>query len=170
MHAEFELSSLAEFTLESELKSVTRDKLYAARETGINRINFGVQSFIERFRSLFNLTSTCKQIKNTVDWSQEIIGPVGFDILYGMYSLRAEELLYDLKQASELHPEIIKLYAINNLAITSQLHKFYAQKGQNHPVYSIDRCYAYLAISLCAAAAMHHVLGILISKFPITLL
>lgn len=132
MYAEFELSSLAEFTLESELKSVTRDKLYAARETGINRINFGVQSFIERFRSLFNLTSTCKQIKNTVDWSQEIIGPVGFDILYGMYSLRAEELLYDLKQASELHPEIIKLYAINNLAITSQLHKFYAQKGQNH--------------------------------------
>ncbi|UNF40783.1 coproporphyrinogen III oxidase [Bartonella krasnovii] len=129
LHAEFELSSLAEFTLESELKSVTRDKLYAARETGINRINFGVQSFIERFRSLFNLTSTCKQIKNTVDWSQEIIGPVGFDILYGMYSLRAEELLYDLKQASELHPEIIKLYAINNLAITSQLHKFYAQKG-----------------------------------------
>lgn len=129
LHAEFELSSLAEFTLESEPKSVTRDKLYAARETGVNWISFGVQSFIERFRSLFNLTSTREQIKNTMAWSQEIIGHVGLDILYGMHSQRAEELLYDLKQTSELHPETINLYAINNLAITSQLHKSYAQKG-----------------------------------------
>ncbi|WP_246257335.1 radical SAM protein [Bartonella gabonensis] len=65
LHAEFELSSLAEFTLESEPNSVTRDKLYATREIGVNRISFGVQSFIERFRSLFNLTSTREQIKNT---------------------------------------------------------------------------------------------------------
>ncbi|WP_375683887.1 coproporphyrinogen-III oxidase family protein [Bartonella sp. AP285QHHD] len=129
LHAEFELSSLTELTLESEPKSVTRDKLYAAREIGVNRISFGLQSFIERFRSLFNLTSTREQINNTVAWSQEIIGHVGLDLLYGMHSQQAEELLYDLKQASELHPETINLYAINNLAITSQLHKSYAQKG-----------------------------------------
>ncbi|WP_375686374.1 radical SAM protein [Bartonella sp. AC331YNZD] len=95
LHAEFELSSLTELTLESEPKSVTRDKLYAAREIGVNRISFGIQSFIERFRSLFNLTSTREQINNTVAWSQEIIGHVGLDLLYGMHSQQAEELLYD---------------------------------------------------------------------------
>ncbi|WP_375675882.1 hypothetical protein [Bartonella sp. CL42QHWL] len=78
LHAEFELSSLAEFTLESKPKSVTRDKLYAAREIGVNRISFGIQSFIERFRSLFNLTSTREQINNTMAWSQEIIGTCRF--------------------------------------------------------------------------------------------
>ncbi|WP_375664112.1 MULTISPECIES: hypothetical protein [unclassified Bartonella] len=57
------------------------------------------------------------------------MGHVGFDLLYGMHSQQAEELLYDLKQASELHPETINLYAINNLAITSQLHKSYVPKG-----------------------------------------
>ncbi len=46
-----------------------------------------------------------------------------------MHSQRAEELLYDLKQAREFHSETINLYTINNLATTSQLHKSYAQKG-----------------------------------------
>lgn len=129
LHAEFDLSSLAEFTFECEPKSVTRDKLHAAREIGVNRISFGVQTFTERFRSLFDLTSTREHIENTVQWSQEIIGRVGFDMLYGMHGQSAEELLYDLKRATELQPETINLYPINNIAITPKLHKSYAAQG-----------------------------------------
>lgn len=129
LHKEFDLNSLEEFTFECEPKSVTVDKLEAARDVGVNRISFGVQTFTERFRSLFDITSTRKNIENTVRWSQEIIGTVGFDMLYGMHGQSAEELLYDLKQATELEPETINFYPINNIAITPKLHKAYMAKG-----------------------------------------
>lgn len=126
---EFDLSSLAEFTFECEPKSVTKEKLVAAREAGANRISFGVQTFTQRFRSLFNITSTSADIENTVKWSQEIIGDVGFDMMYGMHGQTAEELHFDLKRATELQPETINLYPINNIAITPGLHKSYAAQN-----------------------------------------
>lgn len=126
LRREFDLASLAEFTFECEPKSVTKEKLHTAHEIGVNRISFGVQTFTERFRSLFDITSTREDVENTVQWSQEIIGRVGFDMLYGMHGQSSEELLYDLKRATELEPETINLYPINNIAITPKLHKSYA--------------------------------------------
>lgn len=122
---EFDLSDLAEFTFECEPKSVSREKLAAAREIGVNRISFGVQTFTERYRRLFDLTSTRRQIEDTVEWSRQIIGRVGFDMLYGMHGQSAEEYLYDLKCATDLEPDTINLYPINNIAITPKLHKAY---------------------------------------------
>ena len=132
LSAEFDLSALAEFTFECEPKSVTRVKIAAAREIGVNRISFGVQTFTERYRNLFDLTATREQIENTVRWSQEIIGRVGFDLLYGMHGQSSEEYLYDLKRATDLAPETINLYPINNIAITPKLHRAY-EAGQMKP-------------------------------------
>ncbi len=129
LHSEFDLTSLDEFTFECEPKSVTKEKLYAAREIGVNRISFGIQTFVERFRALFDLTSSREQIENTVHWSQEIIGRVGFDILYGMHGHLSEEFIHDLKRATELQPETINLYPINNISITPKLHKLYSVKA-----------------------------------------
>lgn len=126
LHSKFDLLSLAEFTLECEPKSATKEKLHAAREIGVKQISFGVQTFNERFQSLFNLTATQDDIENTLKWSQEIIGRAGFDMLYGMHGQSAEQLLYDLKRATELRPETINLSPINNLALTPKLHKSYA--------------------------------------------
>nr|WP_108126249.1 radical SAM protein [Saccharospirillum mangrovi] len=129
LKTEFDLTNLAEFTLECEAKSVTEEKLIAARNIGVNRISFGVQTFSTRFRPLFDQTATFDDIENTVRWSQEIIGNVGFDLLYGMHDQSAEELFYDLKRATELKPEAINLYPINNISITPKLHKSYANEG-----------------------------------------
>lgn len=129
LHSEFNLDDLAEFTLECEAKSVSEEKLLVARDIGVNRISFGVQTFSNRFRALFDQTATLKDIENTVRWSQEIIGNVGFDLLCGMHGQSAEELFYDLKYATELKPEAINLYPINNISITPKLHKAYASEG-----------------------------------------
>lgn len=80
-------------------------------------------------RSEFDLTSSREQIENTVHWSQEIIGCVGFDILYGMHGQLSEEFIHDLKGATELQPETINLYPINNISITPKLHKLYSVKA-----------------------------------------
>lgn len=129
LHQEFDLCDLAEFTLECEPKSVSEEKLQAARDIGINRISFGVQTFSNRYRTLFDQTATLQQIENSVRWSQQIIGNVGFDMLYGMHGQTAEELFNDLKLATELQPETLNLYPINNIAITPKLHKSYASQG-----------------------------------------
>src|SRR5271165_6789728 len=59
----FDLHALKEFTFEVEVKSISRDRLHAMRDIGVNRVSFGAQTFSEKYRSLFSLDATCAQIE-----------------------------------------------------------------------------------------------------------
>lgn len=129
IHKHFNLSQLKEWTFELEVKSVTREKLEVLKELGVNRISFGVQTLNEKYRKLFNLTSTIEQVEQVSKWTTELFGYVNIDIIYGMSGQTLDELIQDVEDAMKLNTTTIDLYPINNMSASLAMHQMAAKKG-----------------------------------------
>ena len=125
----FDLNELIEFTFEVEVKSVTQEKLRAMRAIGVNRISFGVQTFSERFRMLFALDATEKQICDTAALANSMFPYTNMDLLYGMAGQDLGQLHDDVAAAVRLKTKTIDVYPINNLAASRAMHVVIARAG-----------------------------------------
>ena len=129
IHRNFNLDQLKEWTLEAEVKSVTIDKLKAARDIGVTRVSLGVQTFDERYRALFNLTATPHQIRQAVTWAREHFSYTNVDQIYAMAGQTLDDFLADLEAFVELGTTTIDLYPLNNIASQTRLHRAFAEHG-----------------------------------------
>jgi oxygen-independent coproporphyrinogen-3 oxidase len=118
----FDLSELAEFTFEVEVKSVSLEKLQAMRAIGANRISFGVQTFSETYRALLSLDATEKQIRDAAALANTMFPYTNMDLLYGMAGQTLNQLHSDVAAAARLQTTTIDLYPINNLAASQAMH------------------------------------------------
>jgi anaerobilin synthase len=125
----FELGCLREFTFEVEAKSVSRDKLQAMRDIGVNRISFGAQTFSETYRALFSLDATRKQIVDAAALLNSMFPYTNVDLLYGMAGQDTDQLYGDLSAVVSLQTTTIDVYPINNLAASRSMHREIAQAG-----------------------------------------
>jgi len=126
LHESFDLAGVEEFTVEMEVKSITRDKCEAFREIGVNKPRFAVQTFNPTYRRLFNITATLDQTYAAVDLLGEYLDWRGFDILYGMHGQTMTEFADDVQRAIDLGTETCELYPINHLATSNALHTGYS--------------------------------------------
>lgn len=125
LHEYFDLSQVEEFTIEMEVKSLTREKCEAFREMGVNRSRFGLQTFNPKYRKLFNITATLDQTYAAVELLGEYFTHRSFDILYGMHGQTMTEFAGDVQQAIELGTETCEFYPINHLVTQNSLHTGY---------------------------------------------
>jgi anaerobilin synthase len=125
LHECFDLSQVEEFTIEMEVKSLTREKCEAFREMGVNRSRFGPQTFNPKYRKLFNITATLDQTYAAVDLLGEYFSHRSFDILYGMHGQTMTEFAGDIQKAIELGTETCEFYPINHLVTQNSLHTGY---------------------------------------------
>lgn len=125
----FDLATLAEFTFEIEVKSVTREKLSAMKDIGVNRISFGAQTFLPRYRDLFGLSATVEQIFLAAALIREMFPYVNVDMLYGMAGQSLEELARDVYSICSLNTTTIDFYPINNFAAPPVFHKQIREAG-----------------------------------------
>lgn len=121
----FDLSRLREFSFEFEIKSAARDVMFAVREIGGTHARFGLQTFVPRYRELFNLTSTIDDIHRAAADFKEVFPYVSSDIIYGMHGQSADELLRDLEEWASLGLSNLDLYPINNISIQQKLVDLY---------------------------------------------
>ena len=84
LHCAFDLRYLQEFTFEVEAKTATQDKLNTMREIGVNRVSFGAQTFVPRYRELFSLDAPISSICATADSLNAAFPYTNVDVLYGM--------------------------------------------------------------------------------------
>ena len=125
----FDLKDLTEFTFEVEVKSASQEKLQAMRAVGVNRVSFGVQTFSERYRALFSLDATEKQIRDAAALANAMFPYTNMDLLYGMAGQNLDQLRDDVAAAVRLQTKTIDVYPINNLAASRAMHVAMARAG-----------------------------------------
>jgi coproporphyrinogen III oxidase-like Fe-S oxidoreductase len=127
----FDLHGLQEFTFEVEVKSVSRDKLQAMHDIGVNRISFGAQTFSEKYRALFSLDATRSQITAAAEVLNSMFPYTNVDLLYGMAGQKLDELDDDVTAAMSLGTTTIDVYPINNLTAPRSMHSALTGAGLN---------------------------------------
>ncbi len=109
----FDLSSLREFTLEANPKTLTLDKLFEYTRDGVNRISLGLQSIHEneleilgRIHSYDEFLSTYKMVKNFG------LKNINVDLMYGIPEQTKKSFEESLKTVLELDPDHLSLYGL----------------------------------------------------------
>lgn len=121
IHAHFDLSRLREFSFEFEIKSADPETIAAARAIGVTHARFGLQTFSERYRTLFNLTPGVEDIVRVAADLRTTFPFVSSDMIFGMHGQTADELLDDLAAWLKLGLSNLDYYPINNVSIQQKL-------------------------------------------------
>jgi len=125
----FDLSLLKEFSFEMNAKSISEEKAIALKNIGVTHVRVGVQTFSEKYRKLFCLTATLKQIYDGIAILKRHFDNVSVDILYGFNGETMHDFLIDLKKTLDLNVPNISLYPLNNKSIQDRLINKYEELG-----------------------------------------
>jgi oxygen-independent coproporphyrinogen-3 oxidase len=111
--ASFRVSADAEVTLEANPETVTRERLRAFRDAGVNRLSFGVQSFRdEELRRLTRLHSAGRARDAFEMARQAGFENVSLDLMMWLPQQSVEEWLSSVDSLTALGPEHASLYLL----------------------------------------------------------
>lgn len=109
----FRVSPESEITIEANPGALKKADLKTFLDSGINRINFGVQSFNDSNLRILGRIHSAKQAKEALEISRIAgFGNIGLDIIFGIPGQTSNDLKNDLYQASEFRPEHISCYSL----------------------------------------------------------
>ena len=93
------LTSDVEVTLEANPGTVTREKLEAFREAGVNRLSIGVQSFHDAELTRIGRIHNSEEAENAATFASEIFKEVNLDLMYALPGETLEVLREDVTKA-----------------------------------------------------------------------
>lgn len=109
----FSLSEDLSVTLEANPKTVSRKTLEDYRRAGVNRINFGVQSFNnENLKFLGRIHDAEDARKALSDARKAGFGDIGLDLIFGLFGQSPESWRVDLAEALDFSPEHLSCYML----------------------------------------------------------
>ena len=110
----FTLPAEAEVTLEANPGTLTKQGLATLREAGMNRLSLGVQSFDERELRFLGRIHFAADARAAYEWAR-LAGftNVNLDLIYALPGQTADGWLRSLRQAIDLAPEHLSLYALS---------------------------------------------------------
>ena len=109
----FNLLSNTEITIETNPADLNRTFLESMHESGINRINIGVQSFDETVLDFLGRRHSVKQAISSVGDSRKAgFHNIGLDLIYCVPGQDMESWLDTLKQAVAFSPEHLSCYQL----------------------------------------------------------
>ncbi|MDA3924445.1 MAG: radical SAM family heme chaperone HemW [Kiritimatiellae bacterium] len=113
-----DLSSLKEWSVELNPSSVTPELLTCMRESGVNRITFGAQSFNNAILELINRAHDAEDVIQCVEWAKNAgFTNIGIDLIAGLPGVTQASWNYDLSTALTLEVTHISVY---NLSVEPQ--------------------------------------------------
>ncbi|MBD1373940.1 radical SAM protein [Hazenella sp. IB182357] len=131
----FELAEDYEWTFECAALTTTEDKIKAMSEIGVNRGSFGVQTFNEKYKKMFNLQWTEDQVQHTRDLMMNYFNACNMDLLYHLPGQTHEELLEDIEKSISLNTSSIDVYPLEYLATSKKfLNSINNSKYEKPPV------------------------------------
>jgi len=109
----FGVAEDAEVTLEANPGTVTRDRLAGYRESGVNRLSLGAQSFEDRHLRVLGRDHRAEDIAAAVaDARAAGFENVSLDLIFGVPGETPAEWERDLRAAVALAPEHVSTYAL----------------------------------------------------------
>ncbi len=113
IYRQFNLDASAEITLEVNPGTVTRETLKAFRESGVTRLNIGVQSFQDDSLRWLGRLHSALEAKNAILWARTAgFDQIGMDLIYGIPGQSRHMWTADLHQAISLYPEHLSCYML----------------------------------------------------------
>ena len=110
---EFGFASDIEITIEANPDTVTKEKLAALREIGINRISFGMQSGVEHVLKVLDRTHNPANVSKATNWAKEVgFKEISVDLIYGAPGESIEDWQKTIRTALELPITHISAYAL----------------------------------------------------------
>lgn len=109
----FFVSEDAEITLETNPGTVTKEKLIAFRNVGINRISIGIQSFNdEELKFLTRIHNSSTAIKTVYDAAESGFDNISIDLIFNLPKQTKEMWKSNLVQAVQLPIKHISAYSL----------------------------------------------------------
>ncbi len=103
----------AEITLEANPGTFEQEKFFGYRQTGINRLSVGVQSFQSRALSVLGRIHSADEAITAIESAQQAgFDNLNIDLMFGLPEQTSEQALADLKQAIALQPTHISWYQL----------------------------------------------------------
>lgn len=127
VYLHFDVVDYPEITLEANPDDLTKPYLSALKESGVNRLSIGIQSFHDKELELMNRAHNRKQALQSVLWAQELFDNISIDLLYGTPHTTFEDWQKNLETALALDVPHISSYALTLEPKTALAH--FVKKG-----------------------------------------
>ena len=113
LHQRFNISPSAEITLEANPDDITAEKVSAWRESGINRLSIGIQSFYEEHLLWMNRAHSATQALECISIARQGgIANMTIDLIYGIPCLTDEQWASNVQRAIEFGIPHLSCYAL----------------------------------------------------------
>ena len=113
LYKEYNISKTAEITLEANPDDISKEKLDAWKQSGINRLSIGTQSFIERDLQFMKRAHTAKEAKDSIILAaQSGFDNISIDLIYGVPNQTEMDWLANLAEAMSLPIQHLSCYAL----------------------------------------------------------
>lgn len=106
------LSADAEITLEANPDDITEEKLIAWKETGINRLSIGIQSFFEEDLRWMNRAHSAQQAVSSLQSAVKQFQNITVDLIYGTPYLTDENWKQNINTVLSLDIPHMSCYAL----------------------------------------------------------
>ncbi len=124
----FNVSNSAEITIECNPESVTKEKLLTYKESGVNRLSFGLQSANNDELAVLGRIHTWEQFLESFKLARECgFTNINVDLMSGLPGQTVESWSDTLKKVADLDPEHISAYSL----IIEEGTPFYARYGES---------------------------------------
>ena len=109
----FTIDKDAEITLEANPDDLTFDKILQLKDTPINRLSIGVQSFRDEDLKYMNRAHTAIEALNSIKMAQDAgFQNITIDLIYGTPGMSNEDWKYNLRKSFALNLPHISSYAL----------------------------------------------------------
>jgi oxygen-independent coproporphyrinogen-3 oxidase len=109
----FLIDGRAEVTIEANPGSVSEERLREIRQTGINRISFGVQTFDDRELVMIGRTHQAEEARRAVSMAREAgFDNLSLDLIAGLPEQRMETWERNLAEIFALAPDHLSVYLL----------------------------------------------------------
>ncbi len=132
LHKHFEISEDAEITLEANPDDLTSKKIKELKDTPVNRLSIGIQSFYDEDLKLMNRVHNSQEALSAVKASQDKgFENITIDLIYGIPTLTNEKWKHNLQTAFDLEVKHISSYCLTLEPKTALAHLVKAGKIKN---------------------------------------
>lgn len=113
LYKSFTIDADVEITLESNPDDLNFDKILQLKDTPINRLSIGVQSFRDEDLKYMNRAHTATEALNSIKVAQDMgFQNITIDLIYGTPGMSNEDWKYNLRKSFELNLPHISSYAL----------------------------------------------------------
>ena len=107
----FDISGVTEITIEANPDDLTQEYIEALRNTRVNRVSLGIQSFDDRVLKFMNRRHTAEEAERAVERLRKAgIENISIDLIFGISGFKGDHLGESLRRATELGVEHISAY------------------------------------------------------------